>query len=59
VFANLYDPSPSKDDKFGLAVAASPFGAAATKVLAVSEKNKVWVYYRVAPGAPDVRPSQP
>jgi hypothetical protein len=49
VMAALSDPSPSTNDLFGEAIAASPFPTAdATKnVLAVGEKNRVWVYFRV------------
>jgi hypothetical protein len=55
--AKLYDPSPSKNDYFGRALVATPFPKpdSTTNVLGIVEKNKLWVYFRVFSGSPDLR----
>jgi len=59
ILTMLFDPSPSTKDLYGQAMAVTPFDAAATSprpnVLAISENNKLWVYFRAIASAKDPR----
>lgn len=55
--STLFDNTPSKGDFFGraLAVAKFPDPTSKNNLLAITEKDKLWVYFRVLVTGPDLR----
>jgi hypothetical protein len=53
----LFDPSPDRDDKFGRALAIGTLMTASGEkpILAVAQKAKAWVYFKISPSFPDAR----
>jgi hypothetical protein len=54
----LFNPDPARNDYFGRAMTMAPFkaaGGSVSNVLAITQKAKLWVYFRVSPSAPDPR----
>lgn len=53
----LFDATPNDNDQFGRALAVGQFktGAGSKTILAVAEKEKLWVYFRTSTSTPDPR----
>jgi hypothetical protein len=52
----LFDPTPATNDQFGRAMAIGQFTGASTKnILAIAQKTKLWVYFKVSEADTDPR----
>ncbi len=53
----LFDPDPDRNSYFGRAMTIAPFsaGGTSTNILAVAERAKLWIYFRVFTASADPR----